>query len=240
MSLHLRMQTASVAAGLAVGLSPIVIALTSLSSTAQNSYYYAGDIDNQKLLVNLSSIRTDSSGAATFDYLLGDRTLSAQASCTSANAWTDLVNETTHYAQSQTDRNMLRIVCGHSNESFSTQQTQPPITRPPIIEPATPAALPTPIEPPTPSDAPVAIPVEIAVEPYSPPISPAPERTATTQTALVYDPSSNVRATPNGQILCSVDTVSYINIYGHIGDWYDTDVCGVNGVIHISQISFNQ
>ncbi|MEL7141230.1 MAG: hypothetical protein AAFY33_18935 [Cyanobacteria bacterium J06643_4] len=58
------------------------------------------------------------------------------------------------------------------------------------------------------------------------------------QTALVYDPSSNVRATPNGQILCSVDTVSYINIFGRLGDWYRTDACGTLGLIHISQISF--
>lgn len=57
-------------------------------------------------------------------------------------------------------------------------------------------------------------------------------------TALVYDPVSNVRQAPNGSILCSIDTRAYINIYGSVGDWYDTDACGSRGVIHISQIQF--
>lgn len=43
--------------------------------------------------------------------------------------------------------------------------------------------------------------IESAVEPSA-------QEERSVQTALVYDPSSNVRATPNGQILCSVDTVS--------------------------------
>lgn len=58
------------------------------------------------------------------------------------------------------------------------------------------------------------------------------------QTALVYAPPSNVRATPNGRILCSINAQSYINVYGHSGDWYHTDACGQTGVIHNSQLQF--
>lgn len=58
------------------------------------------------------------------------------------------------------------------------------------------------------------------------------------QVALVYAPPSNVRATPNGDILCSISGRSYINIYGYSGGWYETDACGQAGVIHESQVRF--
>ena len=53
--------------------------------------------------------------------------------------------------------------------------------------------------------------------------------------ALVYDPPSNVRAYPNGQIICSVRSASSINIYGYNNGWYKTDYCG-QGYIHQSQV----
>lgn len=59
-------------------------------------------------------------------------------------------------------------------------------------------------------------------------------------TATVFAPPSNVRATPNGTIICSVKTVSTINIYGSSNGWYKTDVCGKMGYIHHSQIRLEQ
>jgi len=59
-----------------------------------------------------------------------------------------------------------------------------------------------------------------------------------TGVAIVFDPPSNVRANPNGDILCSVRSKVTINIYDSIGDWYYTDVCGNKGVIHKSQVKF--
>ncbi|MGY6529744.1 MAG: SH3 domain-containing protein [Cyanobacterium sp.] len=56
--------------------------------------------------------------------------------------------------------------------------------------------------------------------------------------AVVYAPPSNVRATPNGTIICSVRNVRTINIYGQNNGWYVTDACGRTGYIHHSQISF--
>ncbi len=91
------------------------------------------------------------------------------------------------------------------------------------------------LSPPAPVDIAV-VPAPVSFESDSP--SRLYELAASTQTAFVYDPSSNVRATPNGRILCSIDTRMYINIYGQLGDWYDTDACGEPGVIHISQIQF--
>jgi chromosome segregation ATPase len=58
--------------------------------------------------------------------------------------------------------------------------------------------------------------------------------------AIVFDPPSNVRATPDGDILCSVSTKATINIYDSVGDWYYTDVCGGQGVIHKSQVEFEK
>ncbi len=56
--------------------------------------------------------------------------------------------------------------------------------------------------------------------------------------AVVFAPPSNVRQSPNGNVLCSIDQVMSINIYGSDGDWYYTDACGSMGVIHSSQVRF--
>ena len=56
--------------------------------------------------------------------------------------------------------------------------------------------------------------------------------------ALVYAPPSNVRAVPNGRVLCSISARSYINVYGYSAGWYSTDACGRAGVIHESQVRF--
>jgi hypothetical protein len=56
--------------------------------------------------------------------------------------------------------------------------------------------------------------------------------------AMVFSPPSNVRKSPNGDIICSVRKRMTINIYGSVGSWYYTDVCGEMGVIHSSQIKF--
>lgn len=56
--------------------------------------------------------------------------------------------------------------------------------------------------------------------------------------AKVFDPPSNVRATPNGAILCSVTSTGKIPIQGKDGVWYRTDYCGSPGYIHKSQVKF--
>lgn len=58
------------------------------------------------------------------------------------------------------------------------------------------------------------------------------------QMAIVFDPPSNVRQSPNGDFLCSIQERTTINIQGLTGDWYYTDVFGKMGVIHSSQITF--
>lgn len=60
-----------------------------------------------------------------------------------------------------------------------------------------------------------------------------------TGVAIVFDPPSNVRDSPNGKILCSVRARTTINIYDSTNSWYRTDVCGEMGVIHDSQITFS-
>jgi hypothetical protein len=62
--------------------------------------------------------------------------------------------------------------------------------------------------------------------------------TSSAGSAIVFDPPSNVRSAPNGGILCLVRERTTINIYGKVGDWYNTDACGQMGVIHSSQVKF--
>lgn len=56
--------------------------------------------------------------------------------------------------------------------------------------------------------------------------------------AIVFDPPSNVRTSPNGAILCAVQKKTTINILGSEGAWYKTDVCGSMGFIHGDQLKF--
>ena len=57
--------------------------------------------------------------------------------------------------------------------------------------------------------------------------------------AIVFDPPSNVRNTPNGGIICSVREVGNIDLYGTPKNgWYRSDICGEMGYIHKSQIQF--
>jgi hypothetical protein len=59
-----------------------------------------------------------------------------------------------------------------------------------------------------------------------------------TGVAIVFDPPSNVRKSPNEEILCSVRERKTISIYGSTGSWYWTDICGTMGVIDSSQVTF--
>lgn len=59
-----------------------------------------------------------------------------------------------------------------------------------------------------------------------------------TNSAFVFDPPSNVRVAPNGQVLCVVRSPQTINLYGTNGEWYYTDICGDMGLIHSSQLRF--
>ncbi len=59
----------------------------------------------------------------------------------------------------------------------------------------------------------------------------------TSRTARVIDPPSNVRATPNGRIICSLGRTQ-IEVFEPTGSWYRTNACGTEGYIHNSQIQF--
>lgn len=63
------------------------------------------------------------------------------------------------------------------------------------------------------------------------------------RTTTVFDPPSNVRNRPNGDIVCTITTRRKINVYRYYDNsyqWISTDACGSGsyGVIHVSQIRF--
>lgn len=69
--------------------------------------------------------------------------------------------------------------------------------------------------------------------------------TSDATTAAIIDPPTNIRATPNGSIICVMrQRGTIVNILGSTGvrdnngTWYYTDACGKQGVIHSSQIRF--
>ena len=67
---------------------------------------------------------------------------------------------------------------------------------------------------------------------------PSPELISTSQ---LLSPPTNIRATPNGKILCVAKKQGTIKVYGSTGvyddngEWYYTNSCGRMGVIHGSQ-----
>lgn len=63
-------------------------------------------------------------------------------------------------------------------------------------------------------------------------------RSGFAEIAVVYAPPSNVRDSPNGEILCTLEERGNLSVYGSTANWYYTDACGVFGVIHSSQIRF--
>jgi hypothetical protein len=72
-----------------------------------------------------------------------------------------------------------------------------------------------------------------------------PQPPPNSRTATIIDPPSNIRAAPNGSVLCIARTRgTVVNILGptgvtdNNGTWYYTDYCGSRGVIHSSQIRF--
>lgn len=62
--------------------------------------------------------------------------------------------------------------------------------------------------------------------------------------AVVHRPTSNIRTSPRGGLLCKITTVQQIRVYGssgvsdHNGTWYHTDACGTMGVIHSTQFRY--
>jgi hypothetical protein len=58
------------------------------------------------------------------------------------------------------------------------------------------------------------------------------------KTWIVYDPPSNVRYSPNGEVLCTIPDKRTVQIRGNaVNGWYPTPACeGADGWIHESQI----
>jgi len=70
-------------------------------------------------------------------------------------------------------------------------------------------------------------------------------KTSSATTAVIIDPPTNIRSTPNGTIICVmrqrgtvVNILGSTNVTDNNGTWYYTDACGRQGVIHSSQIRF--
>jgi hypothetical protein len=56
------------------------------------------------------------------------------------------------------------------------------------------------------------------------------------RSAEVFSPPSNVRMSPNGEIICTLQETQSITTYGYYDDWLYTSACGKLGLIHSSQI----
>lgn len=63
--------------------------------------------------------------------------------------------------------------------------------------------------------------------------------------AMIIDPPTNIRLTPNGKVLCVVGSRTLVpiamspGILDKNGVWYRTTACGTVGLVHSSQISFS-
>lgn len=64
------------------------------------------------------------------------------------------------------------------------------------------------------------------------------DRGALAGVAIVHDPPSNIRSTPNGAVLCTIDSRRTIRVGEPRDDWHPTSACGRAGFIHSSQLQF--
>jgi serine/threonine protein kinase, bacterial len=62
--------------------------------------------------------------------------------------------------------------------------------------------------------------------------------TSKERSALIFDPPSNIRVTPNGEILCSIKEKTTVIIKATNGDWHNIDICGASGWIKADQLKF--
>jgi hypothetical protein len=74
--------------------------------------------------------------------------------------------------------------------------------------------------------------------PYSPTYQEAPQPNY--PELYVFDPPSNVRATPNGLVQCVINKTKSVIVFGSVstnsGRWYKTNACNAMGFIHESQL----
>jgi hypothetical protein len=235
----------------AIGFGGLGIGLGAKAALAQTSHYYAGlASDGQRIMVDLYSPETLSDQRVNFVYALGNEPISAQANCAGsadARTWTTLDDGVVHEPQSQGSDNMLAIVCGYSG--YSTASSAEATTSASLantnasasadLSNADETSVRTAELDTAESDiAELDTADNEAADNEAASLIPLNSAEPAVQTALVFDPPSNVRASPNGEILCSVDASTYINIYENSGSWYRTDACGQIGVIDSSQIRF--
>jgi len=57
---------------------------------------------------------------------------------------------------------------------------------------------------------------------------------------VIFDPPSNVRDSPNGNVLCTIDRVMAVVTGGGVTNdgWTRTSICGETGMIHTSQVRY--
>lgn len=60
---------------------------------------------------------------------------------------------------------------------------------------------------------------------------------AQTNQGVIHTPPSNIRKTPNGELVCSIEVVTEISLYRYNHGWYLTNACGNWGYIHESQLT---
>ncbi len=124
-------------------------------------------------------------------------------------------------------------VIGNWDKFFPSKPSQPSSTS--TVTQQSPSPLPPSSDTPQPFKSSLSTP-----EPRHLPPPPSVQRDSNvskTGVAIVFDPPSNVRKSPSGEILCAVRERITIDIYGSIGSWYYTDICGIIGVIDSSQIT---
>jgi hypothetical protein len=230
-------------------------------AVAQTSHYYAGlSVDGQQIMVDLFSPEAISDQGVKFIYALDNEQIAGQANCSNdsdARTWITLDDGVVHVPQSPATRNMLAVVCGYSTSSAPAVSAD--VAALTFLGSADSASVED-----SPEDSPEdsiemeessldssdlgssdldSSEAEVLADSAEADLAEADSIEADSagpamQTALVFDPPSNVRTSPGGSILCSVEASTYINTYGHSGSWYRTDACGEMGVIDISQIQF--
>lgn len=198
--------------------APTAVTQTPAAAPNCNHNFSAGAaVGGQAITVDTCSVKTGNPRAIDFVYYLGPEKIESSADCPGSN-WTTYPERAVHYPQSAATQTMINIVCqtaGHTAVVASTPVSQAPA---PASRPAVASRQ-----------------TDASIDGFIP----------SSHEWFVYDPPSNVRTVPAGDILCTIQDKRFIYVSGYISVgkedggsdiWRKTNACGSEGWIHGSQL----
>ncbi|MEO1620648.1 MAG: hypothetical protein AAFU53_06395 [Cyanobacteria bacterium J06632_3] len=190
-------------------------ATAAAAPTCNHNFPAGAAVGGQIITVDTCSVKAGNPRAIDFVYYLGAEKIESSADCPGGN-WTTYPERAVHYPQSAATQTMVNIVCQKAGHAAVVAAA--PVSQAPALRPAVASRQ-----------------TDESIGDFIP----------SSHEWFVYDPPSNVRTVPGGDILCSIQDKRFIHVSGYISAgkedggsdiWRKTNACGSEGWIHGSQL----